>query len=80
LWIQTVTSTRNKVNKSIDLVQSQTSVYFIPVKDNRCPDCGTTQIYDGLEHSILNMGKFLVHYSLLRDYMFHFLHGKRWAR
>ncbi|XP_066935338.1 uncharacterized protein [Clytia hemisphaerica] len=46
------------------------------VNDSRCTGCGAFQSYDGLNDSILNMGKFLIHYSLMRDYMFHFLHGK----
>ncbi|XP_066910086.1 uncharacterized protein [Clytia hemisphaerica] len=50
--------------------------YECVVKDKHCTHCGSTHHYDGFDDSILNMGKFLIHYSLLRDYMNHFLHGK----
>ena len=33
--------------------------------------------YDGANNDVFNMGKFLIHHSVLRDYMLHFLKGNR---
>ncbi|XP_066923876.1 uncharacterized protein [Clytia hemisphaerica] len=45
------------------------------VKTKECELCHKVWDYDGGCQSILNMEKFLVHHSLLRDYMYHFLHS-----
>lgn len=47
------------------------------VMTKKCVSCNTVLYYDGGCQSILNMGKLLVHHSLLRDYMYHFLHSNR---
>ncbi|XP_066915621.1 uncharacterized protein [Clytia hemisphaerica] len=40
-----------------------------------CLSCHKELPYDGLDDSIINMEKFLIHHTVLRDYMFHFLNG-----
>lgn len=41
-----------------------------------CSLCGNLLPYDGLDDCLLNMGRFLVHYEVLRDYMFQFFHSR----
>ncbi|XP_066929541.1 uncharacterized protein [Clytia hemisphaerica] len=50
-------------------------VYKCKVLTKLCTQCRSSQQYDGSEQGILNMGKFLMHHNLLRDYMYHFLIG-----
>ena len=38
--------------------------------------CGNVVHYDGQEDCVLNMGRFLVHHEVLRDYMHHFLFSR----
>lgn len=45
-----------------------------------CSLCGNLLPYDGLDDCLLNMGRFLVHYEVLRDYMFQFFHSRYISR
>ena len=47
---------------------------LVIVVNYRCC-CGAINLYDGMEDAILHMEGMLVHYSLLRNYMFLFLNG-----
>ena len=49
------------------------------VYKKRCHACSTSKAYDGREHGIMNMGKFLIGYDVLRDYMYHFVLGNRFV-
>ncbi|CAG2234984.1 unnamed protein product [Mytilus edulis] len=46
------------------------------VYGKKCSKCDNQLIFDGSESCILNMESFLVHHSVLRDYMLHFLHAR----
>ncbi|XP_033731140.1 uncharacterized protein LOC117320740 [Pecten maximus] len=50
-------------------------VYDVSVYCRTC-SCGNIQMFDGGELSVLNMKSFLIHHSLLRDYMWHFLFSR----
>ncbi|XP_063050515.1 uncharacterized protein LOC134445364 [Engraulis encrasicolus] len=51
----------------------QADVLPVQVHKKVCSSCRRETCFDGGEVSILNMGSFLMHHSLLRDYMLHFL-------
>ena len=48
-------------------------VYYRPCSN---PQCEKRLEYDGSEVALLNMGKFIIPYDVLRDFMFHFLLGR----
>lgn len=49
------------------------SVYYRPCSNTLCNE---RLEYDGGEVALLNMGKFMIPYDILRDFMFHFLMGR----
>ncbi|XP_066913987.1 uncharacterized protein [Clytia hemisphaerica] len=65
-----ISSTTKLVN-----LYDKNHVYKCKVLSKYCTRCRSSQRYDGSEQCILNMGKFLIHHDLLRDYMLHFLIG-----
>lgn len=48
-------------------------VYYRPCFNTLCNE---RLEYDGGEVALLNMGKFMIPYDILRDFMFHFLMGR----
>ncbi|XP_062381987.1 uncharacterized protein LOC134069870 isoform X2 [Sardina pilchardus] len=52
-----------------------TSTGMFPVQTYKyqCTDCKNAVQYEGGSQCIVNMGSYLIHHEVLRDYMFHFL-------
>ncbi|XP_076147301.1 uncharacterized protein LOC143131544 [Alosa pseudoharengus] len=57
------------------LLFCSTAVFRAQTYKYICMDstCNTSHCFDGGKTFILNMGSFLIHHAVLRDYMFHFL-------
>ncbi|MGH0120420.1 UNVERIFIED_CONTAM: hypothetical protein FKN15_054756 [Acipenser sinensis] len=55
----------------------KTNMFLVQMHTFLCTrqDCDSRIEFDGAEHFLINMGSYLVHHALLRDYMFHLLHS-----
>ena len=52
------------------------SAYFLVVNSMYCSHCKATIDFDGQSCCVLNMGKFLVSYEVLRNFLFQFVMGR----
>ncbi|XP_041950489.1 uncharacterized protein LOC121711194 [Alosa sapidissima] len=56
-------------------IYSQSTVAKAILYQQACESCGHQQHFDGGDEFLLNMGTYVVHHEVLRDYFYHFLNS-----